>query len=144
MATAINHPDLLAEVEEDLGRIAVADANLDNLRQALLITHAGGLPLDTEGLVNHLSEQGYSQALSQLLSARTYDHARFARPNAGLAEARRGWEATINHLRGEDLESELQAAQDAVRRDPSDENMNWVVRVRRMMDESEQIAAGFE
>ena len=144
LATAINHPDLLAEVEEDLGRIAVADANLDNLRQALLITHAGGLPLDTEGLVNHLSEQGYSQALSQLLSARTYDHARFARPNAGLAEARRGWEATINHLRGEDLESELQAAQDAVRRDPSDENMNWVVRVRRMMDESEQIAAGFE
>lgn len=144
LAAAINHPELLAEAEEDLGRIAVADTELDNLRQALLITHAGGLPLDTEGLVNHLSEQGYSQALSQLLSARTYDHARFARPNAGLAEARRGWEATISHLRGEDLESELQAAQDAVRRDPSEANMNWVVRVRRMMDESEQSGAVFD
>jgi len=144
LATAINHPDLLAEAEEELGRIAIADADLDNLRQALLITHAGGLPLDTEGLVNHLSEQGYSQALGRLLGAQTYDHARFARPNAGLAEARRGWEATINHLRGEDLESELQAAQDAVRRDPSEANMNWVVRVRRMMDESDQSGAAFD
>jgi DNA primase len=144
LATAINHPELLAEAEEDLGRVAISDSDLDNLRQALLITHAGGLPLDTEGLVNHLSEQGYSQALSQLLSARTYSHAYFARPDAGLAEARRGWEATISHLRGEDLESELQAAQDAVRRDPSEANMEWVVRVRRMMDESEQSGAMFE
>lgn len=144
LATAINHPELLAEVEEELGQVAINDQNLDNLRQAILITHAGGLPLDTTGLVNHLSEQGYSQALSQLLSARTYDHARFARPNAGHAEARQGWEATISHLRGEDLESELQAAQDAVRRDPSEANMNWVVRVRRMMDEGEQPEAAFD
>ena len=144
LATAINHPELLAEVEEELGCLSLPDVNLDNLRQALLITHAGGLPLDTDGVVNHLSQQGYSQALSHLLSARTYDHASFARPDAGLAEARRGWEATINHLRGEDLESELQAACDAVRRDPSDENMQWVVRVRRMMDESKQSSAAYE
>ncbi|MEK9673345.1 MAG: DNA primase [Rhodospirillaceae bacterium] len=144
LATAINHPELLSEVDEDLGLMAAADGDLDNLRQALLITLANGLTLDTEGLKNHLSDQGHSKALSRLLSARTYDHARFARPEASIAEARLGWEATINHLRGEDLRSELQAAQDAVRHDPSEANLERVAHVRRMMNEAEGLAEAFE
>ena len=144
LATVINHPELLAEVDEDLGQVAIADADLDNLRQAILITHAGGAPLDTGAILNHLSEQGYSRTLDRLLSAQTYDHARFARPQAGIAEARQGWEATINHLRGEDLQSELQAARRAAKLDPSDENLERVVRVRRMMEESDPSAAALD
>ena len=144
MATAINHPELLTDHDEDLGLVAIDDTNLDNLRQALLISVSDGLSLDTEGLINHLSEQGHSQALGRLLSARTYSHAYFARPDADIAEAKLGWEATINHLRGEDLESELQAACVAVRLDPSEANMERVVRVRRMLDEAEGFTAAMD
>lgn len=141
LATILNHPALADEVGETLGTLCFRDQSLDNLRQALLLALAGASDLDSQQLRDHLSAQGHEAALRFILGAQN-QHARFAGPEAGIAEARRGWDETVSRLQNEDLAAELREAQEACRQDPGNEDhLRRVMRLSQMINEAEASAA---
>ncbi len=120
IATLINHPDLYDEVSEGLGTIAFSSPELDKIRQEVLKTLAVNSGLETEALVNHLNQCGYSAVLRSLLGAIVYDHAYFARPDASIDEAGAGWRETFGQIRGKDLIAEIEEAERDVAENPSE------------------------
>lgn len=94
LATAINHPQIVADIDEELGRMDIsAYPRLDALRQKVLREVLEQPTLDSAGLINHLKQEGYQPELEMLLSDSVYIHAGFAKPSAEYAAAIRGWRA---------------------------------------------------
>lgn len=99
LATAINHPEILPDIEEEMGLVdASAFEDLDRLRQELLKKVALGLTGDSQSLVKELQETGWGSVLQQILSDSVYVHAGFARPGAAYSVAIRGWRDTYESL----------------------------------------------
>ena len=121
VAVLITHPDLLDTVDERLGSLEFADANLDKLRQEVLKTLAREAGLDFKALNDHLCETGFAEILEGLLSRRVYVHASFARPEATLDEARAGWEETYSRHRQYHLLAEIKEAERRLAEDPTAE-----------------------
>ncbi len=136
------HPALLDEVEDELGMLRFEDAPLDTLRQKIILLRSSAKPLDSEKLLDHLNRHGFSPVLNRIDNS-TAD-IRFARPGAGLAEARRGWTETFDRIRNKELERELREAQAAFGRDPSDENSRWLLRVQAQVLERKSADIAFE
>lgn len=124
LATVINHPELFEEVGEALALAAFSSAPLDSLRQAVVEALSRNSGLDAAALAGHLSEHGFSRMLAELLSAATYVHAPFARPEAGLEEARAGWRGAWRSSQRRHLRAELQEAGKALGRESNEENLN--------------------
>lgn len=137
---AVTFPALLDEFEEDLGGFVCADPELDRLRQAILQFLSGrevsDSPLDSDGLVDQLTVLGHSHALDRLHAQRK-SHARFARPEAGIAEARRGWEEAFSTLRDRDLATEVQEARLRFAEDPSQENSDRLIALMELKQAEE-------
>jgi DNA primase len=94
LATAINHPEIVPDIDEDLGTLDItANQRLDELRQEVLRTVLNEPTLDSAALINHLKQAGYGAELEVLLSDSIYIHAGFAKPSAEYAAAIRGWRA---------------------------------------------------
>jgi len=94
LATAINHPEIVPDIDEDLGTLDItANQRLDELRQEVLRTVLNEPTLDSAALINHLKQAGYGAELEVLLSDSIYIHAGFAKPSAEYAAAMRGWRA---------------------------------------------------
>jgi DNA primase len=66
VATAVNHPELLTEVGEDLGRLEFAEDDLDGLRQAIINLAAAQPDLDAAAMKRHLKERGFARLLEDL------------------------------------------------------------------------------
>ena len=90
LAALVNHPALLLDYAEDLGVLKLESVDLDRFRQALVDAIAREPDLDTDALKCHLSEQGYSGLLGELLSSDVYVHGKFARPATDSLAAREG------------------------------------------------------
>ncbi len=90
LATVINHPDMIAEIGEDLGSLDFSASELDKLRQETLQI-AGVCDLDKETLARHLKEQGFETLLRDVLSRDIFMHAPFAREGMEPEDVRAGW-----------------------------------------------------
>ena len=125
LATLINHPELFDEVGESLGMLLFPPGPLEDVRQAVIgalsADSGGDSGLDAAAVESHLSSAGFDTILASLLSESTYDHGRFARPDASIEEARRGWWPTWGHLHHKRIAAELREAEEALAREYSDE-----------------------
>jgi DNA primase len=112
IATIINHPALLGELQEDFAAFDFSARDLDKLRRAILNVAASSPDLDAASLKGHLSQDGFSRAVDGLLSPQVYVHARFSRPDADLDAARTGW-LRIRHgfQQGRELTVEIDRAE---------------------------------
>ena len=120
LATLINHPEIFDEVEERLGMLEFSAVELDNLRQQVLNTLARYESLDSEGLRNHLSEEGFGAEIGTLLSKNVYMHARFARSDGDVKEALNGWLDTWQRLTAKAQDGELRQAEAALGEDTTE------------------------
>ena len=95
VATVVNHPDLLAAVEEDFARVEIATPELDRLRQAVLEIYHRQPQIDRAGMCGRLTETGHGETIGRLLAPKSWRQGRllepFARPDADLTEAEKGW-----------------------------------------------------
>ena len=89
LATLVNHPVLLDEFDEALGRLDL-DPELDKIRREIHVFLAAAAALDSESLKRHLSETAGAGSLAGLLGKDVLLHAGFARPGASLEEAHAG------------------------------------------------------
>ena len=138
LATLINHPILYDDVAEHLGSLdfSAAGEALDNLRQEVLKTLAVESGLDNQGLLDHLSENGFASALSALLGSDVLGDAFFARPDVEPRDALDGWQETFDRIRGKDLEAEIVEAQRRQAEDPTEENWQRLQFLRQQMNEA--------
>ncbi len=120
LSTLINHPEIFDEVEERLGMLEFSAVELDNLRQQVLNTLARHESLDSEGLRNHLSGEGFHAEIGMLLSKNVYMHARFARPDSDVKEALDGWRDTWERLTAKAHDGELRQAEAALGEDTTE------------------------
>lgn len=96
LALILNHPALFDHIEDELGQIKFNDPRFDQLRQECLFIFAHqSTGLETQALRTHLVEKGFQEELDMILSAQTFAHARFAKADAGLENARKGWQDII-------------------------------------------------
>jgi DNA primase len=120
LATLITHPALLDHVEERLGGMAFADSRLDSLRQSALMHLSQSPNLEFPDLEAHLAGLGFAAELKKLISSEVYVHAGFARPEATLEDATKGWDHTFSLCHRSDLEADIRRAADDVINDPTD------------------------
>lgn len=121
VATLISHPSLVDAVGERLGFLDVADAHLDKLREGVLMVLSRDPALDSEGLVDQLRSGGFGEELNALLSSDVFAHARFARSDADLETARRGWESAFDMIRRKDLKADGHRIVARIAADPTEE-----------------------
>jgi DNA primase len=110
MATTLNHPWLLPEVEESLAGLDLGDGALAQCRAGALAWLAEGHVLDSTGLMDHLAQVGLAEVCTRLLRDPGLPAA--ARPDAQPGEALDAWWHFFGLLRGE---AELRADQAAAR-----------------------------
>ena len=66
-ALAVRWPHAIGRHEEDLGRLAFADAALDRLRQEMLALHADASELDAAAMQSELRRRGQAESLDRIL-----------------------------------------------------------------------------
>jgi DNA primase len=89
LATLVNHPALLDQFDEAVGRVDL-DPELDKIRREIHVFLAAAADLDSECLKRHLSQAVGAGVLAGLLGRDVLLHAGFARPGASLEEAQAG------------------------------------------------------
>jgi DNA primase len=122
LACMINHPDMVEEVEEQAGSIAISDKRLDLLRQHVLSTVVQHPGIDSEALRNHLIAAGFEEDLRGILADGVYTHAGFARPETEGAKALEGWGNALIMLENISLEQDLKQAVSSLSQDITTEN----------------------
>ncbi len=119
LSTLINHPEIFDDVEELLGMVEFSAPELDKLRERTLNTLAQRADLDSKGLQDHLTGEGFGALLRTLLGNDTYMHARFARPGENADDALGGWMDTYRRLMAKSVDSEVRETERALSRDTS-------------------------
>lgn len=109
LTTLVNHPELLAECAEEAAHIAFSGP-LDKLRQALLNLSACTPDLDSGELKRQLNSLGLGEALAHLMGAAVAGQASFARVEASLEVARRGWSEAVRRYRALEERAEIELA----------------------------------
>lgn len=89
LATIVNHPELVAELGEEIGTLRLPSPELDRLRQEII--RLWSPDLDAAALQRHLCEHGFAEVLSRLLSQEVYQLASFAQAQTDGETVRRGW-----------------------------------------------------
>lgn len=142
LATIVNHPEMLPEIIEDLAHISLESHGLDSLRQAILELAArhgamgDGSGLDVATLRNHLTEQGFLPLIERLCGAQTGMIEQFARPEADMSDALRGWRNVLERQhKVVGLRAEIKAAEAACASDPDNAD-NWA-RLDQLIRESQ-------
>ncbi len=131
LATIINHPQILGDVEEDMGHMVIADnPRFDQLRQEILKIGSEDSTLDAGGLLTHLKGAGFSEELDILLTESVYTHAGFARPGGDYSAAIRGWQDTLAMMRKRSVMQEVRAAGQALAQDFSEDNERRIMALR--------------
>lgn len=137
LATVINHPAILESVEEALGEISFWQERLDLLRQTLLNMTSEFETLDSEGVRNHLKEQGFEKELDLLLSRAVLLHAWFARPDTEDQDVLSGWNEIRSALEREKVFQEKLKSGKALAGDFSEESEKKMLALHRNHEASE-------
>jgi hypothetical protein len=132
---------MLPEIIEDLAHISLESRGLDSLRQAILELAArfgamgDGSGLDVASLRNHLTEQGFLPLIERLCGLQTGMIESFARPDADVADALKGWRSVLERqYRVVNLKAEIRAAELAHAQNPNDST--WA-RLQELIRESQ-------
>jgi DNA primase len=139
LAAIINHPLLLAEADEALGRLQFSVPELDNLRQRILEL-AATPGLDSRGLEIHLQQAGLADVVERVRAPDVFLHAGFAKPGAEEATLRTGWRQTLARYRRPLIDSEVEAAARALAQNPSPEAELRVHQTREEQNRLESLA----
>ena len=130
LATVLNHPEILSDVEEELAHILLESRELDSLRLAILEVAAaragdarseaqpGVGVLDGAALRNHLTERGFRSLIERLCDGQAGAGEAFVRPEADAADALAGWRYALDRHRLAELKAEIKAAEAACAREP--------------------------
>ena len=137
LAALVNHPELIAETAEEMTGFTLFQGNLGKFYRFLVDLVAGEPDLDSEDLRCHLSEQGYSGILGEILSPQVYVHGRFARPDGSLDEARYGIEDILKAYRRRQAAAEAEEAGRYLAEDMSEERLARLEATLRLIRESE-------
>jgi DNA primase len=93
LAVLIKHPWLFPEVEDAIGSIGFAAADLDRLRQGLIACLSGGAePAAASSLCDALAARGLGAALTAAISHPLLSSHRLLLPTADPAEVRQVWQ----------------------------------------------------
>jgi len=130
LATLLSHPELFDEIEERLGSMQFSDLRLDIMRREVLkhLSISSGIEfLETK---RHLTSLGFIDEFNELISNEIFTHAGFARPDADIDNARRGWNETYLLCKREDLERDIQIAAEDFKKNPSEANYTRFEKLR--------------
>jgi DNA primase len=109
LAIILRHPALLHDVEEAFGAVEFPPA-LNRLRKEILRWGEVAEALDSQSLMNHLTENGLAAEAAQALAAAPYPLPACAAPDAMPAEAEAGWWHIFGLMHRGRLEAEVAAA----------------------------------
>jgi len=137
LAALVNHPELIAESAEEMTGFTLFKGNLGNFYGFVVDLVAVEPDLDSEDLRCHLSNQGYSGILGEILSPQVYVHGRFARPEKSLDEARHGVEDILKAYRRRQAATEAEAAGRHLAEDMSEKRLARLEATLRLIRESE-------
>jgi DNA primase len=137
LAALVNHPELIAESAEEMTGFTLFQGKLGKFYRFLVDLVAGEPDLDSEDLRRHLSEQGYSGILGEILSPQVYVHGGFARPEGSLDEARHGVEDILKAYRRRQAAAEAEEAGRYLAEDMSEERLARLEATLRLIRESE-------
>ncbi|MEM1372703.1 MAG: DNA primase, partial [Pseudomonadota bacterium] len=91
LKTLLNHLWLMESQIEAIARVNFATPGFAELRDALLSAQAQDIPLDTNELRSHLTQQGYGPTLDLTDHATAHGCDRFLEPDAEPNDVLRGW-----------------------------------------------------
>jgi DNA primase len=130
LALLINHPDLFDECGENFAQLDFEDNQFEQLRQSL-IDYLSQARLTSEELRRHLSIS--KDALKDVLSSDTYMHAKAARPDAMLEDARQTWRTMWEKLEQGKIKADYNDACAQYREKPTDENERRMEALRQRL-----------
>jgi len=106
IAIAAHHPALFADFEEDFGRLAFVDRDLDGLRQDLLALLSAGTDLESDP-ASLLSRPGAAATLMRILDDPAVARSPSIGRDADPASVRASWAMHVALLRRDALKAEL-------------------------------------
>ena len=109
VAIVLVHPELLHDVEEAFGELDLPDW-LARLREAILHWGIAAEPLDSAGLMSHLTEAGLAVEAAQTLSSERFPLPNCASAEVMPAEAEAGWWHIFGLMHRSRLEDEVASA----------------------------------
>ena len=141
--TLISHPMLFDQVGERLGTVKFSDANLDKLRQEVLMALTSseevGERLDSTSLEDHLVSTGCLAQISDPLRRQIFNHASFSRSDVQLETARVGWEQQFGIFKREQLLAEIRATKERLMKDLNREDFELLKVLKRSAAEIEEL-----
>ncbi len=135
LAVILNHPELLAGHGEELARLALADADLDKLRGAIIDLAASHPDLDSATLRNQLTEMGWAAALDAVLAAARIHG--FANAAASSEEAGKGMVHLLGLMREQDVRREAETAARRLAEDMTGETLARFEAKQRLVQQAE-------
>ena len=133
VATLLRHPPLIGEFVERLASMDVGDAALDGLLKRLLALASDAPGLDEDALKRQLSGTD-AETAEGLLRAEVYAQWRFAGPDATIEAARGGVSHALDGLGQPGVKADLAAAEMAVANDPSEANVERLIRLKAELE----------
>ncbi len=124
-------PDCFDLVGEDLGMLDLAPP-LDRVRQLIISALVRDPGLDSTTLRNHLSEHGNSDLAAEILAS-VGTHARYAGVDSTVERVARGWRASFNALRIDQLRAELRSVERMRQQSPGTELKAREIELRRQI-----------
>lgn len=138
LACLLNHPGLIAEQAEELSELELADPGFLRFCRVLLDLAARDPDLDTAGLKCHLSEQGFSAILAEILRPEVLVHGRFARPGGSAEEARKGVQDVLRTYRKQRVAMETEEAVRMLAESPTEDNLVRLEAKKRLLHDEEE------
>jgi len=138
LACLVNHPGLIAEHAEELAELELANPSFPGFCGVLLDLAARDPDLDTAGLKCHLSEQGFSAILAEILCPDVLVHGRFARPGGGVEEARTGVQDVLRTYRKQRVAMETEEAVRILAESPTEDNLVRLEAKKRLLHDEEE------
>ncbi|MBX9697508.1 MAG: DNA primase, partial [Alphaproteobacteria bacterium] len=98
VATILNHPDILHDVDQAFADLNFKDKKLDHLRDHVFMIMNDKKELDAAALTTHLKESGFDELIQKLLAKDLYIHASFAHAREKKETALEGWIEIWKHM----------------------------------------------
>ncbi len=108
LAGVINHPHIFEGVEEVLSNLVFGGESLERLRQSLLSILSDNPISDSDELVEHLKNSGFSEEMGDICNESVYVHATFCSPSANKESIQSKWLEYWNDGNKAGLEEEIQ------------------------------------
>lgn len=111
LASILNNPSLYKHLEEEFGRLTLADQKHDKLRQAILMTLEKEPELESDALRSILESEGFGKEIDDILNESVYVHAAFSRKGAFQpekeAEILKQWRTIYQALEAQGSKNEV-------------------------------------